>query len=121
MDTPTSTTAAPRTAEPIEACCPPITAAPLSADDADTLAAGFKVVADPARLRLLSRLAALPDQEACVCDLTEPLGLAQPTVSHHLRLLHGAGLVTRDKRGTFAYYRLVPERLTILADALAVG
>jgi ArsR family transcriptional regulator, arsenate/arsenite/antimonite-responsive transcriptional repressor len=108
-------------AELITACCAPITEAPLSAEDAETLAAGFKVVADPARLRLLSLLAAMPEQEACVCDLTEPLGLAQPTVSHHLRLLHGAGLVTREKRGTFAYYQLVPGRLTVLADALAIG
>jgi ArsR family transcriptional regulator, arsenate/arsenite/antimonite-responsive transcriptional repressor len=107
-------------AEPIEACCPPIAAAALSADDAAALAAGFKVLADPARLRLLSLLAAQPEGEACVCDLTEPLGLAQPTVSHHLRLLHGAGLVTREKRGTFAYYRVDPSRFAVLRDALAV-
>jgi ArsR family transcriptional regulator, arsenate/arsenite/antimonite-responsive transcriptional repressor len=108
------------TPEPITACCAPITAELLDEDDAITLAAGFKVLADPARLRLLSLLAAQPEGEACVCDLTEPLGLTQPTVSHHLRLLHGAGLVTRDKRGTFSYYRIAPERLAVLRAALDV-
>jgi ArsR family transcriptional regulator, arsenate/arsenite/antimonite-responsive transcriptional repressor len=109
-----------RTAEPIEACCAPITAAALTAEDAGTLASAFKVLADANRLRLLSLLAAQPEQEACVCDLTEPLGLTQPTVSHHLRLLHGAGLVTREKRGTFAFYRLDPSRFAVLRDALSL-
>jgi ArsR family transcriptional regulator, arsenate/arsenite/antimonite-responsive transcriptional repressor len=117
----TRTQAKRTTPEPITACCAPITAAVLDEDDAATLAAGFKVLADPARLRLLSLLAAHPDGEACVCDLTEPLDLSQPTVSHHLRLLHGAGLVSRQKRGTFSYYRIAPERLAILRAALDVG
>lgn len=113
---PTTTRPAP---EPLQACCAPVLDSVLSAEEASQLAAGFKVLADPARLRLLSLLAAQPDQEACVCELTEPLGLSQPTVSHHLRLLHDAGLVSRTRRGTFAYYRVEPERLGILRDALA--
>lgn len=104
---------------PIEACCAPLLAAPLAPDEAARLASGFKVLSDPHRLRLLSLLAANPDREACVCDLTEPLGLSQPTVSHHLRLLHGAGLVTREQRGTYAYYRLDAGRLGVLREALA--
>lgn len=106
------------TPEPITACCPPIVEEALGAAEAETLANGFKVLADPNRLRLLSLIAAHPQREACVCDLTEPLGLTQPTVSHHLRLLHGAGLVTREKRGTFSYYRLQSQRLAVLRDAL---
>lgn len=102
----------------IEPCCAPIVEAPLTAAEADRLAAGFKVLADPARLRLLSLLAAQPTGAACVCDLTGPLGLTQPTVSHHLRLLLGAGLVSRERRGTFSYYRLEPDRLQVLRDAL---
>lgn len=107
------------TPPPIEACCAPLLTAPLAPVDAGRLASGFKVLADPNRLRLLSLLAVNPDREACVCDLTVPLGLSQPTVSHHLRLLHGAGLVTREQRGTYAYYRLDAERLGVLRDALA--
>lgn len=104
---------------PIEACCAPLLADPLSPGDAERLAAGFKVLADPQRLRLLSLLASAPEREACVCDLTAPLGLSQPTVSHHLRLLHTAGLVTRRRRGTYAYYQLDAERLDVLREALS--
>ena len=76
------------------------------------------MIADPARLRLLSILAGQPSGEACVCELTGPIGLSQPTVSHHLRVRHGAGLLERNRRGLWVYYRLVPERLQILRDAL---
>lgn len=103
----------------INRCCDPLLSAPLSAADSEQLAAGFKVLADPARLRLLSLIAAQPDDEACVCDLTDPLALAQPTISHHLKVLLDAGLLTRERRGRFAYYRLAPERLEILRAALA--
>lgn len=103
----------------IEACCAPLLADPLGVEESERLAAGFKVLADPQRLRLLSLLAASRGQEACVCELTGPLGLSQPTVSHHLRLLHAAGLVQRERRGTYAYYRLDSERLAVLRDALA--
>jgi ArsR family transcriptional regulator, arsenate/arsenite/antimonite-responsive transcriptional repressor len=98
-------------------CCPPI-ASPLSERDAGDLARLLKALADPARLRLLSLIAAQPDGEACNCELIEPLGLSQPTVSHHLRVLHESGLLTRERRGQWVYYRLVPERLAALRTAL---
>jgi ArsR family transcriptional regulator, arsenate/arsenite/antimonite-responsive transcriptional repressor len=104
--------------DPIAACCPPLLGGALDQGEAERLAGAFKVIADPARLRLLSILAGQPSGEACVCDLTAPLGLSQPTVSHHLRVLHEAGLLERDKRGLWVYYRLVPERLQALRDAL---
>ena len=84
------------------------------------MAAIFRALGDPGRLRLLSFLAAQPGGEACVCNLTEPLGLSQPTVSHHLKVLFDAGLLDRDRRGTWVYYRIRPERLASLRDALAV-
>lgn len=91
----------------------------LGAAAAQQLASAFRAIADPARLRLLSFLAAQAEGEACVCHLTKPLGLAQPTVSHHLRLLREAGLVARERRGSWVYYRLVPERMAALRDVLA--
>lgn len=102
-------------------CCAPLTGAVLTAAQAADLAAVLKAVADPARLRLLSLLQAREGGEACVCDLTEPVGLSQPTVSHHLRVLLDAGLITREKRGRWAYYRTVPARLAELAAALTGG
>lgn len=99
------------------ACCPPI-ASPLSDSDAHDLARLLKALADPARLRLLSLIAAQADGEACNCDLIDPLGLSQPTVSHHLRVLHESGLLTRERRGQWVYYQLVPERLAALRAAL---
>ena len=107
-----------RTTVPIVECCSPLLDSPLGQAEAEQLAAAFKVIADPARLRLLSLLASKPGAEACVCDLVEPLELSQPTVSHHLKLLHAAGLLAREKRGLWVYYRLIPERLQILRDAL---
>ena len=92
---------------------------PLTTDAATDLARTLKAIADPARLRLLSMIAAHEGGEACVCDLTEPLGLSQPTVSHHLKVLVDAGLLTRDKRGVWAYFALVPEALDSLADVLS--
>jgi ArsR family transcriptional regulator len=92
--------------------------APLGAAEAEEMAAALKVIADPARLQLVSLLAAASDQEACVCDLTEPLGLSQPTVSHHLKVLADSGLVEREQRGRWAFFRLVPERLEIVRRAL---
>ncbi|GCE77038.1 ArsR/SmtB family transcription factor [Cellulomonas biazotea] len=93
------------------ACCTPLTSDAITEDDAARLARTLKALADPARLRLLSLIAAHEGAEACVCDLTEPVGLSQPTVSHHLKQLVEAGLVTRDKRGVWAYYSLVPGAL----------
>jgi ArsR family transcriptional regulator len=97
------------------ACCAPLTVAPLSQEDADQLAGLLKVVADSTRLRLLSLIASSPDGEVCVCDLTEPLGLSQPTISHHLKVMTNAGLLEREKRGVWAYYRLTTGALTSLA------
>jgi ArsR family transcriptional regulator, arsenate/arsenite/antimonite-responsive transcriptional repressor len=93
-------------------CCPPILEGELSAEDADELATTLKALADPARLRLLSVIQAQPEGEACVCHLTEPLGLGQPTISHHLRILEEAGFLKHERRGRWVYYRVVPEALT---------
>ena len=101
-------------------CCGGLLRRRLGQQDAEGLAQQFKAIADPARLRLLSFIASQPDGEACVCVLTEPLGLAQPTVSHHLRVLTEAGLLGRERRGTWVYYRLVPDRIAALRDALAL-
>lgn len=108
-------------ARPIEVCCPPVTQALLGEDDAEELAGVLKVLADPARLRLLSMVATAEAGEACACDLVEPLGRSQPTVSHHLSLLVDAGLLTREKRGRWAWYRVVPERLAMIRDVLTGG
>ena len=101
-----------------EPCCASVLEAPLEPDAAATLAASFAALADPARLRLLSLIAAQPGGQ-CACDLVEPLGKSQPTVSHHLKVLYEAGLVDREKRGTWVWYRVVPERLASLRAALA--
>jgi ArsR family transcriptional regulator len=102
------------------ACCPSVLQTRVGRDDAEQLATAFKAVADPGRLRLLSFIAAQPEAEACVCNLVEPLGLSQPTVSHHLRVLTEAGLLARERRGTWMFYRLVPERVEALRTALAL-
>ena len=99
-------------------CCPPISKGALSAADARSLADALKVVADPARVRLLSLLQAQPGGEACVCHLIEPLKLGQPTVTHHLQVLHRAGFLTRERRGVWVYYRVVPSRLAAVRRAL---
>lgn len=101
-------------------CCSPILSEAIERPQAVDLAQGFKVLGDPARLRILSLISNQPEAEVCVCDLVEPLGLKQPTVSHHLKVLQDAGLLTREKRGTWAYYRLVPESIRALRDALAL-
>jgi ArsR family transcriptional regulator, arsenate/arsenite/antimonite-responsive transcriptional repressor len=103
----------------ITASCPPVLAGALNASEAADLAAALKVIADPARLRIMSLLQAQPDGEACVCHLTEPLGLGQPTVSHHLKVLLDAGLVEREQRGSWAFFRVVPGELAALRDLLA--
>jgi ArsR family transcriptional regulator len=100
-------------------CCLPFLQGRLEKEEAEQLAEAFKAIADPARLRLLSYIAAQPSAETCVCFLTEPLGLSQPTVSHHLKVLYDAGLLAREKRGTWAWYRIVPERMNELRNALA--
>lgn len=92
---------------------------PLTASQAADLARALKAIADPVRLRLISMVAACDGGEACVCDLTAPLGLTQPTVSHHLKVLVDAGIFTRDKRGVWAYYALVPGALEDLSALLS--
>jgi len=103
----------------IAASCPPLLQEPISREQADQLSTALKALADPGRLRLLSLIQAQPDGEACVCHLTEPLGLSQPTVSHHLKVLLQAGLVEREQRGSWAYFRVRPEPLAALGSLLA--
>jgi ArsR family transcriptional regulator len=102
----------------VDECCPTIGEAPLSEADAAELARGFSALSDPARLRILSLLASAEAGEVCACDLVEPVGRSQPTVSHHLRVLSEAGLVVGDKRGRWIWYRTVPERLAQLRATL---
>ena len=103
----------------LEACCAPLLTSPLEADDAEVLAEVLRALADPARLRLVSLLAAAPGGECCGCDLTEPLGLSQPTVSHHLKVMHDAGLLSRERRGKWVYYALREDRLAAIRSILS--
>ncbi|GAC1362652.1 MAG: metalloregulator ArsR/SmtB family transcription factor [Actinomycetota bacterium] len=103
----------------LDDCCPSSLAAPIGEEEAAGLAKGFAALADPARLRLFSLIAAQPAGEVCACALVEPLGRSQPTVSHHLRILYEAGLVNRQKRGTWVWYWAVPQRVEALRAALA--
>jgi ArsR family transcriptional regulator, arsenate/arsenite/antimonite-responsive transcriptional repressor len=100
-------------------CCSPVVREVIQPAEAETLAGGFRALADPTRLRLISLVAAHQDAEACVCELTDPVGLSQPTVSHHLKILVDAGILTREQRGKWAYYRLVPGALNALAVLIA--
>jgi ArsR family transcriptional regulator len=103
---------------PMIACCRPLAAPSLSAEDAEVTAQLFKALGDPARVRIVNLLAT-SDEAVCVCELTAPLGLTQPTVSHHLKKLTEAGLLAREQRGVWAYYTIDPEaaaRLAALAD-----
>ena len=102
-------------------CCPPLARLPLSADQAVELARVFKAMGDPVRLRLLSLIASHDGGEACVCDLTEVFALTGPTISHHLKVLREAGLITGDRRGTWIYYRVRPDALRLASEVLAPG
>jgi ArsR family transcriptional regulator, arsenate/arsenite/antimonite-responsive transcriptional repressor len=102
-------------------CCTPLQREPLTAAQAADLARILKALADPTRLRLVSMVSAHEGGEACVCDLTEPLGLSQPTISHHLKILVDAGIFTRDQRGKWAYYALVPRALDALSTVLSTS
>lgn len=99
-------------------CCAPVARGVLEHDEAEQLARAFKALSDPSRVRLLSLIAAQDRGEACVCDLTEFIGLSQPTVSHHMKQLVAAGLVQREQRGKWAYYRVEDAALAALSDAL---
>lgn len=100
------------------ACCPPLVASPLTADQAERIAPMLKAIAEPVRLRLLSLVAAGEGQEACVCELQNAFDLSQPTISHHLKVLHEAGLLDRTKRGTWVYYSVRSEALADLATLI---
>lgn len=99
-------------------CCPSLLDAPMTEDQAVETAPAFGALADPVRLRLLGMLAAAPDGEVCACALVDPLGRAQPTVSHHLKVLADAGLVTSEKRGRWVWYRVDRDRLAELQAVL---
>ena len=105
------------TLDPIS-CCSPVRTDVLDEAQAALLANSFAALADPIRLRLLSHIAAAGDGEVCACDLVEPSGRSQPTVSHHMKILVDAGLVEREKRGLWVWYRLVPSRLDALRSVL---
>lgn len=100
------------------ACCAPVRTDVLDEDQASVLATSFAALADPIRLRLLSFIAASGADEVCACNLLEPSGRSQPTVSHHMKILVDAGLIERDKRGLWVWYRLVPSRLDALRSVL---
>src|SRR5690349_16196809 len=100
------------------ACCSPLVAEPLTVETAERIAPLLKAIADPVRLRLLSLVAAHADGEACVCDLNDAFDLSQPTISHHLKVLHESGLLDRTKRGVWVYYRVRREALADLGALL---
>src|SRR3954464_4394122 len=108
------------TLTPVEtvACCSPLVSAPLTEQSAERIAPLLKAIADPVRLRLLSLVASHAEGEACVCDLNDAFDLSQPTISHHLKVLHEVGLLDRSKRGVWVYYRAKPEALADLAALL---
>ena len=101
------------------ACCAPLSASPLPADVAPTLAKAFAAMGDPVRLRLMSLLMTAAAGEVCACDLVEPVGKSQPTVSHHLKVLRDAGLVTSSRRGTNIWYAAAPAQVAALRAVLA--
>ena len=100
------------------ACCPPLAEEPLTAQQAEQVAPLLKALADPVRLRLMSLIASHPGGEACVCDLTGAFDLSQPTISHHLKVLHDAGLLHREKRGVWVYYRARTDALASLGTLI---
>jgi ArsR family transcriptional regulator, arsenate/arsenite/antimonite-responsive transcriptional repressor len=110
------------TLTPLEtvACCPPLSRQPLTLGQAEQIAPLLKALADPARLRLLSIIASHDGGEACVCDLNDAFDLSQPTISHHLKVLFEAGLLEREKRGVWVYYRARTQAMSALGDLLGV-
>ncbi|MEU0744177.1 metalloregulator ArsR/SmtB family transcription factor [Streptomyces sp. NPDC006134] len=100
-------------------CCPPLTERPMTAEEAETAARMFKALGDPVRLRLFSAVASHQDGEACVCDISD-VGVSQPTVSHHLKKLKEAGLLTSERRGTWVYYRIQPPVLAAMSKLLTL-
>ncbi|MTE21848.1 metalloregulator ArsR/SmtB family transcription factor [Streptomyces sp. TRM43335] len=104
--------------EDVAPCCPPLTERPLTAEEAERTAAMFKALGDPVRLRLFSLVASHEGGEACVCDISD-VGVSQPTVSHHLKKLKEAGLLTSERRGTWVYYRVAPSVVAAMSAMLA--
>jgi ArsR family transcriptional regulator len=112
---------APPIAQPqVQACCAPIGTERLPAREAGELSRQFAALADPVRLRILSELATAPGGAICACDLVEPIGKSQPTVSHHLKVLKAAGLVTAQRDGKNIWYTVVPAALVALREVLSV-
>jgi ArsR family transcriptional regulator len=107
---------------PVEAvaCCSPMTREPLSAAQAEQISTLLKALADPVRLRLMSLVLSRADGEACVCDLNGLFDLSQPTISHHLKVLHDAGLLDRDKRGVWVYYKARQDALDSIAALISL-
>ena len=103
------------------ACCSPLAAEPLSQQQAEQVVPLLKALADPVRLRLMSLIASRPGGEACVCDLTAAFDLSQPTISHHLKVLHDAGLLDRDKRGVWVWYRARTSALASLGTLIGAA
>ena len=103
------------------ACCSPLSAEPLSAEQAEQVAPLLKALADPVRLRLMSLVASHEGGEACVCDLNDAFDLSQPTISHHLKVLHDAGLLDRDKRGVWVYYKARQDALDSIAALISTN
>lgn len=112
------------TVEPMaerDSCCTPVGGEAISEPRAHAIAHQLKAIADPTRLRLVSLISSSENSEACVCNLTDPIGLGQPTVSHHLKIMVDAGILSREKRGIWSYYSLVPGALGSLASVIAPG
>lgn len=105
--------------QPSTVCCPPLLAGNLTVAEATGVAVLFRVLGEPARLQLLSLIAAQPSGEVCACELVESLGLSQPTVSHHLKVMYEAGLLAKERRGTWIYYRIVQAQLASLREVLS--
>jgi ArsR family transcriptional regulator len=103
------------------ACCSPLARKPISADQAQQVASLLKAIAEPARLRLLSLVLSHEGAEACVCDLTPYFDLSQPTISHHLKVLHDSGLLDREKRGTWVFYKARPEAMEALGSLFTIS
>jgi len=116
--TPTTMRRQTKRPEAVEQCCPSVLTAPLEAAEANQLALGFTALADPVRLQLLSILATAPDGEVCICDLVQPVGKSQPTVSHHMKILSDAGLVHGERRSKWVYYSLDRGQLAALRGAI---
>jgi ArsR family transcriptional regulator len=106
---------------PAVVCCPPLSREPLSQAQAEQVAPMLKALADPVRLRLLSLIASHEGGEACVCDLNNAFALSQPTISHHLKVLHECGLLGREKRGVWVFYRARTDAMSALGDLIGAG